>query len=245
LAATDRREIDCGAAESIAAGEGGPLVAGEFSQGLPESGQSFGCGAFVAGADFDAGAEAQVGDKVAVVNVAGATGFLGVVADLGTLLVAAEGLDGNVDVENARRSAPSYTAKRTPHGRQSGNPRQNEAGGDAAGDLAGDPVEAGLFINASDAGTHGIFTDSAFHAKQSGVDAVAANGADVGVAPVAAEDAEQGGAHDVARAAATVAGVVKGQPRRNSSHRPPVWRNWKKKMSWPSRVTGAWSSHSA
>jgi len=27
LAATDRREIDCGAAESIAAGEGGPLVA--------------------------------------------------------------------------------------------------------------------------------------------------------------------------------------------------------------------------
>jgi hypothetical protein len=49
-----------------------------------------------------------------VVNVAGATGFLRVVAGLGILLVAVEGLDGDVDVENARRSAPSYTAKRTP-----------------------------------------------------------------------------------------------------------------------------------
>jgi len=112
--------------------------------------------------------------------VAGATGFLRVVADFGTLLVAVEGLDGNVDVENARRSAPSYTAKRTPHGRQSGNPRQTEGGGDATEDLAGDPVEAGLFINATDAGTHRIFTDRAFHAQQSGVDAVAANGVDVG-----------------------------------------------------------------
>jgi hypothetical protein len=24
-----------------------------------------------------------------------------------------------------------------------------------------------------------------------------------------------------------------------TAHHPPVWRNWKKKMSWPSRVTGA------
>jgi hypothetical protein len=142
---------------------------------------------FVAGADFNAEAEAQVGDEVAMVNVAGATWFLRVVADLGALLVAVEGLDGDVDVED---------------------PRQAEGGGNAAEDLAGDPVETGFFIDTADAEPHGIFTDSAFHAQQSGVDTVAANGVDVGVAPVAAKNAEQGGAHDVACAAATVAGVV-------------------------------------
>jgi hypothetical protein len=42
-----------------------------------------------------------------------------------------------------------------------------------------------------------------------GVDAVAAQGVDVGIAPVAGEHAEQHGAHDVERAAAAVAGVVK------------------------------------
>lgn len=82
----------------------------------------------VAGAHLDAKADAQVGDKIAVIDLAGAAGFLRVVTDGSSLLVAVEGFDGDVDVENARCSAPSNAAKRTPLGRQSGNPRQAEGG---------------------------------------------------------------------------------------------------------------------
>ena len=59
-------------------------------------------GVFVAGAHFDAEADAQVGDEVAVIDMAGAAGFLRVVADLGSLLVAVERLNGDVDVEDPR-----------------------------------------------------------------------------------------------------------------------------------------------
>jgi len=57
---------------------------------------------FVAGAYFDAEADAKVGDEVAVINVAGAAGFLRVVADFRALLATVEGLDGDVDVEDPR-----------------------------------------------------------------------------------------------------------------------------------------------
>ncbi len=85
----------------------GRKLAGEFFQGLPESGQAFGGGVFVAGAHFDSEADAQVRHEVTVIDVAGAAGFLGIVTDFGTLLATVEGLDGDVDVENARRGAPS------------------------------------------------------------------------------------------------------------------------------------------
>lgn len=177
------------AVAAVAAGEGGPLVAGELFERLPEAGQAFGGGVLVSGAHFHAEADAQIGREVAVVDVAGAAGLLRVVADLRSLLAAMEGLDGDVDVED---------------------PGQPEGRGDAAEDLAAEPVETGLLPDATDAEAHGVLADGAVHAEQAGIDAVAAHGVDVGVAPMAAQNAEHGGAHDVAGAAAAVAGVVEG-----------------------------------
>jgi hypothetical protein len=121
----------------------GRKLAGELFEGLPESGQAFGGGVFVARAHFDAEADAQVGDEVTVIDVAGAAGFLRVVTDFRPLLVAVEGLDGDVDVED---------------------PRQGERGGDAAEDLGGEPVESGGFLDAPNAEAHGILTDGSAHA---------------------------------------------------------------------------------
>ena len=86
--------------------------------------------------------------------------------------------------------------------------QRSQGGGDAAEDLAGQPVEAGLFLDAPDAQAHGVLADGSRHAEQAGVDAIATHTVDVGVAPVAAQDAQQRRAHDVAGTAATVAGVV-------------------------------------
>jgi hypothetical protein len=72
-------------------------------------------------------------------------------------------------------------------------------------------------------------------------DAVAAHAIDVGVAAMAAENAQQDGAHDLGAPLPRSPVYVRGHSRRNSRHRPPLWRNWKKKINWPSRVTGAWS----
>ena len=96
----------------------------------------------VAGADFDAEADAQVGDEIAVIDVAGATRLLWIVANGGTLLMAVEGLDGDVDVED---------------------PRQAEGGRDAAEDLGGKPVEAGRFLDASHGEAHSILADDTAH----------------------------------------------------------------------------------
>ena len=118
-------------------------MAGEFFEGLPEARQAFGGRVFVAGTHFDTETDTQVGDEVAVIDVAGTTGFYGVVADLGSLLVAVEGFDGDVDVED---------------------PRQAERRGDAAEYLVGEPVEAGGFINAAHGEAHGVLADGATHA---------------------------------------------------------------------------------
>jgi hypothetical protein len=121
----------------------GRKLAGEFFEGLPESWQAFGGGVFVAGTHFDAEADAQVGDEVAVIDVAGAAGFLRVITDFGSLLVAVEGLDGDVDVED---------------------PRQAERGGDAAEDLSGEPVESGGFLDTPHGKAHGILANGSAHA---------------------------------------------------------------------------------
>jgi len=92
---------------AVATRKSGPLVARKFFQGLPEAGQTLGCGVFIAGADFNTEANAQVGDEVTVIDMAGTSRFLRVVANRRSLLVPVEGLDGDVDVENARRRAPS------------------------------------------------------------------------------------------------------------------------------------------
>jgi len=163
---------------AVATRKSGPLVARKFFQGLPEAGQAFGSGVFVAGAHLNTKADAQVGNEVAVIDMAGTSRFLRVVADLRPLLASVEGLDGDVDVED---------------------PRHAQRGRDAAEDLARKPVEARFFLDAPDTEPHGVLADGAAHAT---------HGVDMGVTPVAAQDTEQGGAHDVARTAASVACVV-------------------------------------
>jgi hypothetical protein len=86
------------------------LVAGDFFEGLPKSGQSFGSGVFIARTHFHAEADAQICDEIAVIDVTGATGFLRVVADFRSLLATVKGLDGDVDVENPRTSLGSVLA---------------------------------------------------------------------------------------------------------------------------------------
>lgn len=124
---------------------------------------------FVAGAHFDAEADAQVGDEITVIDVAGAARLLRVVADFGSLLVALERLDGDVDIKD---------------------PRQAECGGDAAENLVREPVETDGFIDAGHGQTHGVFTNSAAHTQQTRIDTIAAKGVDVGMVPVAGEHAE-------------------------------------------------------
>ena len=58
----------------------------------------------VAGAHFHAKADTQVRHEVAVIDVAGTTGLLGIVADFSSLLMTVEGLDGDVDVEDPRQA---------------------------------------------------------------------------------------------------------------------------------------------
>jgi hypothetical protein len=77
-------------------------MTGKFFQSLPESGETFGGGGFIAGADIDAETDAEVCHKVTVVDVAGATGLLGVITDFSSLLAAVEGLDRDVDIEDPR-----------------------------------------------------------------------------------------------------------------------------------------------
>ena len=106
---------------------------------------------------------------------------------LRALLVAVEGLDRGVHVED---------------------PRQVQHRGDGIADLPAQPCEPLLFVDAFHGGAHGILTDRALHAEEPRIDAVAAHAVDVGVAPVTVEDAQEHGAHDVAGAAAAIAGVV-------------------------------------
>jgi ribosomal protein L11 methylase PrmA len=47
---------------------------------LPESGQAFGGGVFVAGTYFDTQTDAQVGNEITVIDVAGTSGFYGIAA---------------------------------------------------------------------------------------------------------------------------------------------------------------------
>ena len=77
-------------------------MTGKFFQGLPKSGETFGGGGFIAGADIDAEADAEIGHEITVIDVAGAAGLLGIVTDFSTLLATVEGLDGDVDIEDPR-----------------------------------------------------------------------------------------------------------------------------------------------
>ncbi len=140
------------------------------------------------GRGFGTKAEPQVGHEVAVIDVAGASGFMRVVADLGSLLLAVEGLYCAVDVED---------------------PRQREHGLEAQALVFGKPVEGRLLINdVIERMAHDIIADDLSDAQQACIDGVAANGVHVQVSPVAAEHGEGGRAEDIAGTAAAVACIA-------------------------------------
>ena len=59
-----------------------------------------GGGGLIAGVDLDVQAQAQGSDPVGVVGMAWAARLLGVIAERRALLVAVDGLDGDIDVED-------------------------------------------------------------------------------------------------------------------------------------------------
>ena len=56
-------------------------MAGKFSGGLPQAGQAFGSGVFVAGTHFHAKADLEVGHKITVIHMAGTPHLLGIITN--------------------------------------------------------------------------------------------------------------------------------------------------------------------
>ena len=118
------------------------MGAGEGGEEFPKAGESVFCGGVFSGADFDAEAHACVSHEVAVVGVAGASGFMRVVADLCALLVAVEGLHGTVEIEDVGDAEDGFYA---------------------VAHFFGQPVEAGSFVDAFHRAAHDLFADGAGH----------------------------------------------------------------------------------
>ena len=120
------------------------MLAGHGLKDAPESGHAWFGGVLFARQDFDAKAETQVGDKITVIIVAGASAFLRVVADLCAFLVAVERLHGVVDVKD---------------------PRQEEDGRDGLAVLLFQPRQGGGFVHFFEGTAHHIFADNVAHAQ--------------------------------------------------------------------------------
>jgi len=102
------------------------------------------------------------------------------------LLFAVERLDGGVDVED---------------------PGGVEQGGDAVAEMLIQPGHAFGFRDGDQCAAQGIFGDDFVHAQEAGIDAVATDGGDVGVAFVAGEDRQHPGAEDIGKAGGIGTGV--------------------------------------
>ena len=89
---------------------------------MPQAGLVFGSGMFVAGTHFHAKADLEVGHKITVINMAGTSWLLGIMANFRPLLAAVKRFHGDVDIQN---------------------PRQPQGAGDGIEDLRGEPVQPG------------------------------------------------------------------------------------------------------
>ena len=118
----------------------------------------------IAGLDLDAEHQPQSGHEVSVVAVGRTSRLLRVVGHHGPFLLAIQGLDGGVDVED---------------------PGGVEQGRDAVAQVPIQPGHALRFRDRAQRPAQGVFGDDLVHAEQPRIDPVAADGGDVGIAPVA------------------------------------------------------------
>ena len=70
---------------------------------MPQAGLAFGSGMLVAGTHFHAKADPEVGHKITVINMAGASRFLGIIANFRPLLAAIKRFHCDVDIQNPRQ----------------------------------------------------------------------------------------------------------------------------------------------
>ena len=96
----------------------------------------------ISGRNFDIEHQPQRGDKIRVKCVARASRFMRVVAERCAFLVAVDGLDGGVDVEDPRQS-------------QSGFPRRTE--------MLSLPRGDGIFIRTEECSTHAVLAANGGH----------------------------------------------------------------------------------
>ncbi len=135
-------------------------------------------------AHFDIQAQPQPSDPVGVVGVTGPARLVRVVALAGSLLVAVDGLDGGVDVQH-----PRLVEQRFPQRAQ----------------VALLPGARGELVELFQAAPGAVLAQDFAHAQQRRADRIEAQGGDVCVAAVTAEDREQQGAQHVTHGRRVVA----------------------------------------
>lgn len=88
------------------------------------------------------------------------------------------------------------------------NPRQKKDRCDGFAILLFQPLKRSAFIHFFEGSAHDIFADCFTHAQQVWVHAIAPNGVDVNVAPMAIEHAEQDRANDISGITGAIAPVA-------------------------------------
>ena len=154
-------------------------------------------GGLLAGLHFHVQDHPRAAPEVGVIEVGGTAAFVGVVAHFGPFLMAVEGLDGGIDVQD---------------------PRHAQEGGVAFPQVLLLPVGHGGFgggvaVAFGQGAAQRIGAGHLAQAQQGGVDAVAAQRADMGIAVMPGQHAQQRGAAEVAHGGGVGAGVVPGAVR--------------------------------
>jgi hypothetical protein len=154
--------------------------------------------------------------------MAGASGFMRVVADLGPILAAKDRLHRCVNIQHPRLAEQTLPSR---------------------AQVIALPAARSDLIELLEVAPRAILTDDLAHAQHRRSDRVKAQGVDMGIA---------GGAHKMESKSEPrtsswdgALGLVnpKGASLQKSTHRPPACRNWAKKTNWPRGVIGAVSSH--
>ncbi len=171
---------------------------------------------------LDIQTQAQARDPISVVGMAGASRFMRVVANLGTFLTAKDRLHRCVDIEH-----PRLAEQTLPSGAQ----------------VLALPAARSDLIDFLEVAPGAVLTDDLAHAQHRRSDRVKAQGVDMGIAGVAAQNGEQERAQNILvgrgiRTREPEGGLVA------KIHPPPAGvQNWAKKTNWPRGVIGAVSSH--
>ena len=182
---TEQRLLAIGA---VTAQKMGPALGWQSVDERPQPRKTMSGGGLIAGVHLHVQTQAQGGDPVGVVGVAGASGLLRVIADAGTFLTSIDGLDGDIDVEDPLVIQKPMTG---------------------LVEVTPQPVLPLLGTDASQRPAHTILADNQLKSEQARGNVVAAQGREVRVAIVPGEHPQKQGSNHVARAVCAVAAVTK------------------------------------